>query len=148
MPRASCGKSPAKPGRPASCFIIRSAFRSMRSTSTRWALARFCRGTGADATRSPAVSTRTDFGIGNFGDDTTRRRGQLPRITFVYFDAGGGHRSAIESLLTVIERQQRSWEISTLNLQDTLDQHDIVRRLTGLRVQDVYNRMLASGWTL
>jgi 1,2-diacylglycerol 3-beta-galactosyltransferase len=72
----------------------------------------------------------------------------LSRIAFVYFDAGGGHRSAMESLLTVIERQKRPWEISTVNLQDILDQHDFVHRLTGLRVQDVYNRMLTSGWTL
>jgi Glycosyltransferase family 28 C-terminal domain len=72
----------------------------------------------------------------------------VQRIAFVYFDAGGGHRSAMDSLLTVIERQQRPWQISTLNLQEVLDRHDIVRRLTGLRIQDVYNRMLASGWTL
>ncbi|MBZ5627514.1 MAG: galactosyldiacylglycerol synthase [Acidobacteriia bacterium] len=72
----------------------------------------------------------------------------MQRLTFVYFDAGGGHRSAMDSLLTVIERQKRPWEISTLNLQEVLDRHDFVRRLTGLRVQDVYNRMLASGWTL
>ena len=72
----------------------------------------------------------------------------MPRIAFVYFDAGGGHRSAMDSLLTVIDRQKRPWKISTLNLQEILDQHDVVRRLTGLRVQDVYNRMLASGWTL
>jgi 1,2-diacylglycerol 3-beta-galactosyltransferase len=72
----------------------------------------------------------------------------VQRIAFVYFDAGGGHRSAMDSLLTVIDRQQRRWEVSTLNLQEVLDQHDVVRRLTGLRIQDVYNRMLASGWTL
>jgi Glycosyltransferase family 28 C-terminal domain len=72
----------------------------------------------------------------------------VQRIAFVYFDAGGGHRSAMDSLLTVIERQQRPWQISTLNLQEVLDRHDIVRRLTGLRIQGVYNRMLASGWTL
>jgi 1,2-diacylglycerol 3-beta-galactosyltransferase len=72
----------------------------------------------------------------------------VPRIVFVYFDAGGGHRSAMDSLLTVIEHQKRPWEISTLNLQEVLDRHDFVRRLTGLRVQDVYNRMLAGGWTL
>ncbi len=72
----------------------------------------------------------------------------MTRIAFVYFDAGGGHRSAMESLLTVIERQKRPWQISTVNLQNLLDQHDFIRRITGLRVQDVYNRMLASGWTL
>ena len=72
----------------------------------------------------------------------------MPRIAFVYFDAGGGHRSAMDSLLTVIKSQKRPWEISTLNLQEVIDQHDFIRRLTGLRVQDVYNHMLASGRTL
>ncbi len=72
----------------------------------------------------------------------------MSRIAFVYFDAGGGHRSAMESLLTIIERQKRRWEISSVNLQDILDEHDFVRRVTGLRVQDLYNRMLSSGWTL
>ncbi len=72
----------------------------------------------------------------------------MTRIAFVYFDAGGGHRSAMESLLTVIERQQRPWEISTVNLQDILEPHDFVRRLTGERMQDLYNRTLRAGWTL
>ena len=72
----------------------------------------------------------------------------MPRIAFVYFDAGGGHRSAMESLLTVMQSQRRPWEISTLNLQEVLDQHDFVRKLTGLRFQDFYNRIISSGWTL
>ena len=72
----------------------------------------------------------------------------MPRIAFVYFDAGGGHRSAMDSLLTVIKSQNRPWEISTLNLQEALDQHDFVRRLTGLRFQDLYNHIISSGWTL
>ena len=72
----------------------------------------------------------------------------MPRITFVYFDAGGGHRSAMESLLTVIKTQHRPWEVSTLNLQDVLEPIDFVRRLTGLRMQDLYNRIISSGWTL
>ncbi len=70
------------------------------------------------------------------------------RIAFVYFDAGGGHRSAMNSLLSVIERQKRPWDVFTLNLQELLHEHDLVRKLTGLRTEDVYNRMLAGGWTL
>jgi len=72
----------------------------------------------------------------------------LPRVAFVYFDAGGGHRSAMNSLLAVIERQNRPWDVFTLNLQELLEEHDFVRRLTGLRMEDFYNRMIAGGWTL
>jgi hypothetical protein len=72
----------------------------------------------------------------------------VPRIAFVYFDAGGGHRSAMESLLTVIKNQNRPWEISPLNLQEVLEPIDFMHRLTGLRFQDLYNRIISSGWTL
>ena len=70
------------------------------------------------------------------------------RITFVYFDAGGGHRAATQALCSVIEEQQRPWEISRVNLQELLDTADIVRKITGLRVQDFYNAMIKKGWTL
>ena len=72
----------------------------------------------------------------------------MHRIAFVYFDAGGGHRSAMNSLLAVIERQNRPWDVFTLNLQELLEEHDFVRKLTGLRMEDFYNRMIAGGWTL
>jgi 1,2-diacylglycerol 3-beta-galactosyltransferase len=72
----------------------------------------------------------------------------MRRIAFVYFDAGGGHRSAMNSLLAVIERQNRPWDLFTLNLQELLDEHDFVRKLTGLRMEDLYNRMIGGGWTL
>jgi len=48
----------------------------------------------------------------------------------------------------VIERQQRAWDIRLVNLQEVLDQLDIFRKLTGLRLQDIYNLMLKKGWTL
>jgi len=69
-------------------------------------------------------------------------------VHLVYFDAGGGHRSAANALRLVIERQQRPWEIQLVNLQELLDSLDIFRKLTGLRLQDVYNLMLKKGWTL
>jgi Glycosyltransferase family 28 C-terminal domain len=70
------------------------------------------------------------------------------KITFVYFDAGGGHRSTMRALCSVIREQQRPWEIDCLNLQELLDPMDPLRRLTGLRLQDAYNLMLKKGWTL
>jgi 1,2-diacylglycerol 3-beta-galactosyltransferase len=69
-------------------------------------------------------------------------------MTFVYFDAGGGHRSATQALASVIAVEGRPWEISCLNLQKLLDGIDLARQLTGYRIQDVYNAMLARRWTI
>jgi Glycosyltransferase family 28 C-terminal domain len=66
----------------------------------------------------------------------------------VFFDAGGGHRSAANALKAVIAQQGRPWEIRLVNLQEILDPLDIFRKYTGIRMQDVYNVMLQKGWTL
>jgi len=65
----------------------------------------------------------------------------------IFFDAGGGHRSAAEALRLVME-EQGGWQVRLANLQEILDPIDIVRKLTGLRMQDLYNLMLKRGWTL
>jgi UDP-N-acetylglucosamine:LPS N-acetylglucosamine transferase len=70
------------------------------------------------------------------------------RITLVFFDAGGGHRNAATALQVEIERQGLPFEVSLINLQEVLDPLDILRKLTGLRIQDLYNKMLRHGWTL
>jgi len=72
----------------------------------------------------------------------------MPRIEFVYFDAGGGHRSAATSLKSVIESRKLPWQVNLFNLQEQLDALDFVRGLTRVRMQDVYNLMLRRGWTL
>src|SRR6266849_6885932 len=72
----------------------------------------------------------------------------MTKIDFIYFDAGGGHRAAATALKAVIEQQGRPWEIRMVNLQEVLDQLDIFRKITGRRLQDIYNQMLAMGWTL
>ena len=72
----------------------------------------------------------------------------MPRkLTIVFFDAGGGHRSAAEALRSVLETQQHSWQVELLNLQDELDKLDLLRRATGIRIQDAYNLILRKGWT-
>src|ERR1035438_8486131 len=70
------------------------------------------------------------------------------KADFIYFDAGGGHRAAADALRQVIERQGRPFEIRMVNLQEVLDAMDVFRKLTGLRLQDIYNLMLKKGWTL
>jgi len=72
----------------------------------------------------------------------------MKRLDFIYFDAGGGHRSAAMALQQVIEQQGRPWEIRMVNLQEQLDNLDIFRRITGIRLQDYYNLLLKKGWTL
>lgn len=69
-------------------------------------------------------------------------------IEFIYFDAGGGHRSAANALKTVIGQQQRDWDVRLVNLQEVLDSLDVFRKVTGIRLEDIYNLMLAKGWTL
>ena len=69
-------------------------------------------------------------------------------IDFLFFDAGGGHRSAATALKSVIDRQDRGWNIRLVNLQEILDELDVFRKVTGIRLEDIYNLMLAKGWTL
>ncbi|HXM43956.1 MAG TPA: hypothetical protein VN924_22165, partial [Bryobacteraceae bacterium] len=72
----------------------------------------------------------------------------MKKLDFIYFDAGGGHRSAAMALQQVIAQQGRPWEIRMVNLQEQLDSLDIFRRITGIRLQDCYNLLLKKGWTL
>jgi 1,2-diacylglycerol 3-beta-galactosyltransferase len=71
-----------------------------------------------------------------------------PTLDFIYFDAGGGHKSAALALQAVIETEGYGWNVRLVNLQEVLDPLDIFRKITGIRLQDLYNRMLAKGWTL
>src|ERR1700683_3948574 len=72
----------------------------------------------------------------------------MKTLELVFFDAGGGHRSAANALCEVVRREQRPWHMRMMNLQELLDEIDVFRKLTGLRLQDVYNLMLRRGWTL
>jgi hypothetical protein len=69
-------------------------------------------------------------------------------IDFMFFDAGGGHRSAATALKSVIDRQNRPWDVRMVNMQEILDSLDVFRKVTGIRLEDIYNKMLAKGWTL
>jgi Glycosyltransferase family 28 C-terminal domain len=73
---------------------------------------------------------------------------RMPRIEFGFFDAGGGHRAAATALEMAIRAQQRPWEVRLTNLQELLDELDILKKYAGIRIQDFYNNMLRTGWTL
>jgi UDP-N-acetylglucosamine:LPS N-acetylglucosamine transferase len=72
----------------------------------------------------------------------------MKKVEFIFFDAGGGHRSAANALKSVVEEQARPWEVRLFNMQEELDSLDIFKKITRIRFQDLYNRMLAKGWTL
>jgi 1,2-diacylglycerol 3-beta-galactosyltransferase len=70
------------------------------------------------------------------------------KIDFMFFDAGGGHRSAANALKAVVEQQGRPWDVRLVNFQELLDSIDVFKKITGLRLEDVYNLCLRRGWTL
>lgn len=71
----------------------------------------------------------------------------MRKLTIVFHHAGGGHRSAAEALKATLSSQEHPWEVSVLDIQELLDPLDVVRRATGLRIQDTYNLILRKGWT-
>jgi len=44
--------------------------------------------------------------------------------------------------------QGRPWSVRLVNLQEVLDPLDVFRKLTGIRLEDIYNLLLKKGWTL
>ena len=70
------------------------------------------------------------------------------RIDFVYFGAGGGHKSVVLALQTVIQTQGHPWDIRLVNLSEVLESLDPLKRIVGIRVEEFYNLLLKKGWTL
>ena len=71
----------------------------------------------------------------------------MRKLTIVYHHAGGGHRSAADALKSTLSEQEKPWDVTLLDIQELLDPLDMVRRATGLRIQDTYNLILRKGWT-
>lgn len=71
----------------------------------------------------------------------------MRKLTIVFHHAGGGHRSAADALKDTLARQESPWDVSLLDIQELLDPLDLLRRATGLRIQDTYNLILRKGWT-
>jgi UDP-N-acetylglucosamine:LPS N-acetylglucosamine transferase len=69
------------------------------------------------------------------------------KLTIVFHHAGGGHRSAADALKDTLAAQEQPWDVTLLDIQELLDPLDLVRRTTGLRIQDAYNLILRRGWT-
>ena len=72
----------------------------------------------------------------------------MKKIHVVFHDAGGGHRNAAVALQAMVIEQGRSWQVDLVQFQDLTDRLDVLRKLTGVRIQHLYNLMLQNGWTL
>jgi glycosyl transferase family 28 len=72
----------------------------------------------------------------------------MRKIEFIFFDAGGGHRAAATALELSIKSQKRPWNVQLTNLQELMEELDILKKYAGIRIEDYYNWMLRSGWTL
>ncbi len=72
----------------------------------------------------------------------------MKKVHVVFHDAGGGHRNAAVALQTILTQQGRLWDVDLVQFQDLTDSLDVLRKLTGIRIQQQYNLMLQNGWTL
>ena len=69
------------------------------------------------------------------------------KVHVLFHDAGGGHRNAAVALKAVSEQQGRPWDLNLVQFQELTDHLDVLRRLTGIRIQEQYNILLRNGWT-
>ncbi len=72
----------------------------------------------------------------------------MKTVDLVWFNAGGGHRAAAQALEQVMLMQGRPWRVRKVNLTEVLDPTSVFKRVTGIEPEDVYNKRLASGFTL
>jgi hypothetical protein len=72
----------------------------------------------------------------------------MKKIHILFHDAGGGHRNAAISLKAILEEQKRPWQVELVQFQELTDRLDVLRKLTGIRIQEQYNVLLQNGWTL
>ncbi len=72
----------------------------------------------------------------------------MKKVHILFHDAGGGHRNAAVALQTVLAQQQRLWQVELVQFQELTDKLDVLRLLTGIRIQEQYNVILQNGWTL
>lgn len=72
----------------------------------------------------------------------------MKTVDLVWFNAGGGHRAAAQALEQVMLMQGRPWRVRKVNLTEVLDPTALFRRTLGFEPEDLYNKRLASGFTL
>ena len=69
-----------------------------------------------------------------------------PQVLLFTIDAGGGHRAAARSLAAAVEERQPPFELRVESFQQVLLPLDVLRRATGLSLEDAYNLILRQHW--
>jgi len=72
---------------------------------------------------------------------------RLRKLTIVFHHAGGGHRSTADALKAALSAQREPWDVTLLNIQELLSPLDLLRSLSGWKIEDTYNLILRKGWT-
>ena len=71
----------------------------------------------------------------------------MKKIQIIFHDAGGGHRNAAVALQAMAKAQDRDWDVQLIQFQELTDRLDVLRKVTGIQIQEQYNLILRNGWT-
>ena len=74
-------------------------------------------------------------------------RARAPLVEIVYFDAGGGHRTAARALDDAIRSAGLDWQVELVQLQRLLQSLDPIYQIARLPSEELYNAALKRGWT-
>jgi UDP-N-acetylglucosamine:LPS N-acetylglucosamine transferase len=68
-------------------------------------------------------------------------------VELFYFDAGGGHRSAMTAVREILTRKCPDWTVNPVNLQKLLEPVDPMYLASGMSSEQFYNSAIRKGWT-
>jgi processive 1,2-diacylglycerol beta-glucosyltransferase len=74
------------------------------------------------------------------------RHVSLPEVLLFTIDAGGGHRAAARTLVAAAEETGAAFRFRVESFQETLLPLDVLRRVTGVAMEDAYNLILRQHW--
>jgi Monogalactosyldiacylglycerol (MGDG) synthase len=69
-----------------------------------------------------------------------------PEVLLFTIDAGGGHRAAASALSAAAEEVAAPFRLRVESFQQTLAELDVLKRTTGLSIEDGYNLILRERW--
>ena len=71
-----------------------------------------------------------------------------PEVLLFTIDAGGGHRAAARALAAAAEETKAPFRLRVESFQQTLIELDILKRATGVSIEDGYNWILRRRWNV
>jgi 1,2-diacylglycerol 3-beta-galactosyltransferase len=71
---------------------------------------------------------------------------ESPEVLLFTIDAGGGHRAAARALVAAAEETGAPFRFRVESFQETLLPLDVLRRVTGVSMEDAYNLILRQHW--